>query len=123
MKYARTVALVAGVLFVSLAVFIQGVLPALIPESQRKSVTKVVRTDLGEPKWAMGDATDYTPLQAKGRQIYIREGCWYCHSQYVRPIGGESRRWGLVPRPASTPSTCPTCSPPGASGRTSPGWG
>jgi cytochrome c oxidase cbb3-type subunit I/II len=96
MKYARTVALVAGVLFVSLAVFIQGVLPALIPESQRKSVTKVVRTDLGELKWVMGDATDYTPLQAKGRQIYIREGCWYCHSQYVRPIGGESRRWGPV---------------------------
>ena len=96
MKYARTVALVAGVLFVSLAVFIQGVLPALLPESQRKTVTKVVRTHLGELKWVVGDATDYTPLQAKGRKIYIREGCWYCHSQYVRPIGGESRRWGPV---------------------------
>ena len=96
MKYARTVALVAGVLFVSLAVFIQGVLPALMPESQRKTVTKVVRTNLGELKWVLGDATDYTPQEAAGRKIYIREGCWYCHSQYVRPVTGETRRWGPV---------------------------
>jgi cytochrome c oxidase cbb3-type subunit I/II len=96
MRYARTVALVAGVLFISLAVFIQGVLPALIPESQRKTVTRVVRTDLGQLKWVMADATDYTPLEAEGRNIYIREGCWYCHSQYVRPVTGETRRWGPV---------------------------
>ncbi len=96
MKYARTVALIAGVLCITTAVFIQGVLPALLPQSQRKSVTRVVRTDLGELKWVMADATDYTPLQAEGRRIYIREGCWYCHSQYVRPVAGEERRWGPV---------------------------
>ncbi len=96
MRYARTVFLVAGVLFISLAVFIQGVLPALMPESRRKTVTRVVRTHLGELKWVMADATDYTPLQAEGRRIYIREGCWYCHSQYVRPVTGETRRWGPV---------------------------
>jgi cytochrome c oxidase cbb3-type subunit I/II len=96
MRYARTVALVAGLLFISLAVFIQGVLPALMPESQRKTVTAVVRTDLGELKWVVANATDYTPLEARGRQVYIREGCWYCHSEYVRPVTGETRRWGPV---------------------------
>lgn len=30
-------------------------------------------------------AVEYTPLEAKGRKIYIREGCVYCHSQFVRP--------------------------------------
>jgi cytochrome c oxidase cbb3-type subunit I/II len=96
MRYARTVALVAGVMFISLATFIQGVLPALLPESQRKTVTSVVRTNLGELKWVVANATDYTPLEARGRRIYIREGCWYCHSQYVRPVTGEDRRWGPV---------------------------
>ena len=31
-----------------------------------------------------------------GRQIYIGEGCWHCHSQFVRPVSNESRRWGPV---------------------------
>jgi len=33
-----------------------------------------------------------------GRQIYIGEGCWHCHSQFVRPVSNESRRWGAVSR-------------------------
>ncbi len=33
-----------------------------------------------------------------GRQIYIGEGCWHCHSQFVRPVSNESRRWGEVSR-------------------------
>src|SRR3546814_5680169 len=28
--------------------------------------------------------------------VYTREGCWYCHSQFVRPVTGETRRWGPV---------------------------
>jgi len=31
-----------------------------------------------------------------GRQIYIGEGCWHCHSQFVRPVSNESKRWGPV---------------------------
>ena len=31
-----------------------------------------------------------------GRQIYVGEGCWHCHSQFVRPVSNESRRWGPV---------------------------
>jgi hypothetical protein len=33
-----------------------------------------------------------------GRQIYIGEGCWHCHSQFVRPVSNESYRWGEVAR-------------------------
>ena len=70
----RTVALGAGVFFVSLAIFVQGLLPFLHPESRTAEVTAVVRTDLGELKWLRTEATDYTPLEQQGREIYIREG-------------------------------------------------
>ena len=33
-----------------------------------------------------------------GREIYVGEGCWHCHSQFVRPVSNESRRWGPVSR-------------------------
>jgi cytochrome c oxidase cbb3-type subunit 2 len=92
----RLVALGAGVFFVSLAVFVQGLLPLLHRESRTTEVTRVVRTDLGELKWMGARATDYSELEHLGRQVYIREGCWYCHSQFVRPVTGETRRWGPV---------------------------
>jgi cytochrome c oxidase cbb3-type subunit II len=31
-----------------------------------------------------------------GRDVYTGEGCWHCHSQFVRPVSNESRRWGPV---------------------------
>jgi hypothetical protein len=31
-----------------------------------------------------------------GRKAYTGEGCWHCHSQFVRPVSNESRRWGPV---------------------------
>lgn len=31
-----------------------------------------------------------------GRQVYIGEGCWHCHSQFVRPVSNESLRFGPV---------------------------
>ncbi len=31
-----------------------------------------------------------------GRSVYVGEGCWHCHSQFVRPVSNESRRWGPV---------------------------
>jgi cytochrome c oxidase cbb3-type subunit I/II len=87
-------ALGAGFALVTLAMFVQGVLPMLAPESRTRSVTRAVRTDLGEVKWVRHDSTDYTAVEARGRAVYIREGCWYCHSQYVRPVAGEELRWG-----------------------------
>jgi hypothetical protein len=31
-----------------------------------------------------------------GRKVYVGEGCWHCHSQFVRPVSNEERRWGPV---------------------------
>lgn len=36
----------------------------------------------------------YTPLELKGRDIYIREGCYVCHSQMIRPMRDEVERYG-----------------------------
>ena len=36
----------------------------------------------------------YTPLELAGRNIYIREGCYLCHSQMVRPLRDEVERYG-----------------------------
>ncbi len=36
----------------------------------------------------------YTPLELYGRDIYLREGCYNCHSQMVRPIWAETERYG-----------------------------
>ncbi len=36
----------------------------------------------------------YTPLELAGRAIYVREGCYTCHSQMVRPLRDEVERYG-----------------------------
>jgi len=36
----------------------------------------------------------YTALQLEGRDIYIREGCYLCHSQMIRPFRAETERYG-----------------------------
>src|SRR6266511_620133 len=96
MRTIRSLALGAGFFFVTLALFVQGFLPSMIPESRTARVTRAVRTDLGDVKWVRTDAVDYTAAEARGRRVYIREGCWYCHSQYVRPVTREEFRWGPV---------------------------
>ena len=36
----------------------------------------------------------YTPLELEGRNIYVREGCYVCHSQMIRPFRDEVERYG-----------------------------
>ena len=36
----------------------------------------------------------YTPLELTGRNIYVREGCYLCHSQMIRPLRDEIERYG-----------------------------
>jgi cytochrome c oxidase cbb3-type subunit I/II len=43
-----------------------------------------------KPDWV----APYTPLEVAGRDIYIREGCYVCHSQMVRPMRAELLRYG-----------------------------
>ena len=45
--------------------------------------------------WKAGDGIrPYTPLELKGRDVYLREGCYLCHSQMVRPFRDEKDRYG-----------------------------
>ena len=41
----------------------------------------------------------YTPLELAGRDIYIAEGCYNCHSQMIRPIWAETKRYGEYSKP------------------------
>jgi cytochrome c oxidase cbb3-type subunit 2 len=36
----------------------------------------------------------YPPLQLAGRDVYVREGCYVCHSQMIRPFRSETERYG-----------------------------
>lgn len=36
----------------------------------------------------------------QGRTLYVGEGCWHCHSQFVRPVAREMERWGPVSKSA-----------------------
>ena len=36
----------------------------------------------------------YTPLEVEGRDLYIKEGCYNCHSQMIRPLRSETERYG-----------------------------
>jgi cytochrome c oxidase cbb3-type subunit 2 len=60
-----------------------GGLVEIVPLSFQKSVTEPV-----------ANLKPYTPLQLTGRDIYIREGCYNCHSQMVRPFRAEVERYG-----------------------------
>ncbi|GHG63153.1 cytochrome-c oxidase, cbb3-type subunit I [Comamonas sp. JC664] len=40
----------------------------------------------------------YSPLELQGRDLYVREGCYTCHSQMIRPFVAETQRYGDVSR-------------------------
>ncbi len=84
-----TVGIVAGVIFFVCSFFILGALPWLQASTRSSTVADAVT---GLPV----RVNDYSPLEQRGRQVYIRDGCWQCHSQYIRPVTGESLRWGPV---------------------------
>jgi cytochrome c oxidase cbb3-type subunit II len=69
-------------LFVILVISIGG-LVEIVPLFFLKSTTQPVE-----------GLQPYTPLQLEGRDIYIREGCYVCHSQMIRPFRAETERYG-----------------------------
>ena len=60
-----------------------GGLVEIVPLYFQKSVTEPV-----------AGLKPYSPLQLTGRDVYIREGCYNCHSQMVRPFRAEVERYG-----------------------------
>lgn len=76
----QTILLVAGIGFFVVAFLGMGV----APWTTLKGLT---------PPAGMAERT---PLEERGRQIFMHEGCWHCHTQFVRPIAGEPLRYGPV---------------------------
>jgi cytochrome c oxidase cbb3-type subunit 2 len=49
---------------------------------------------IGETIEQVNGVRPYSPLELVGRNVYIREGCYTCHSQQVRPFRDEVERYG-----------------------------
>ena len=80
-KIEKNVALLAVLVVLLVAV---GGLVEIVPLFFQKSTTTPLN-ELVKP---------YEPLRLAGRDIYIREGCYNCHSQMVRPFRAETERYG-----------------------------
>ena len=50
--------------------------------------------DTTEPVGVFKEKAPYDALQIEGRDVYVREGCYNCHSQMVRPFRAETERYG-----------------------------
>ena len=75
----NTIVLMIGILLV-IAV---GGLVEILPLFYLKSTIEVV-----------DGIRPYTPLELAGRNVYVREGCYLCHSQMIRPLRDEVERYG-----------------------------
>jgi len=75
----NSIILVLGIL----AVVSIGGLVEIVPLFYLKSTIEVVE-----------GMRPYTPLELAGRNIYVREGCYLCHSQMIRPLRDEVERYG-----------------------------
>jgi cytochrome c oxidase cbb3-type subunit 2 len=70
------------IILVILVVAVGGIVE-IVPLAFQKSVTEPI-----------AGLKPYTPLQLTGRDVYVREGCYNCHSQMVRPLRAEVERYG-----------------------------
>jgi cytochrome c oxidase cbb3-type subunit II len=70
------------IVLILLVVAIGGIVE-IVPLFFQKSTTEPIR-----------GLQPYTPLQLAGRDIYLREGCYNCHSQMIRPFRAEALRYG-----------------------------
>ena len=70
------------VVLVVLVISIGGLLE-IVPQFFQKSTTMPVE-----------GLKPYDPVRLSGRDIYIREGCYLCHSQMIRPFRAETERYG-----------------------------
>jgi cytochrome c oxidase cbb3-type subunit 2 len=110
MEKLPTILLAAGVGCFGLAAVVSGYLPlAHLAKIEVKTLEEIVT----EPSYEWVDLSKRYPEQFKkyygeanaesyrkalrlGRDVYIAEACWHCHSQYVRPVSNEDQRFGKV---------------------------
>ena len=101
MKYLErfsTLFIVAGLLCFLLAFGILGIWPSLMLNKIENDVTEIREVPENFRAYYT-DVDAYRAALFRGRDIYIKEACWHCHSQYIRPVGNESPRYGLVSTP------------------------
>lgn len=76
----KNIGLMAGLILLLISI---GGLVEIVPLYFQQSTTEPV-----------AGLEPYDPLQLTGRDIYIREGCYNCHSQMIRPFRAETERYG-----------------------------
>jgi len=81
-------------LVLTFLVILVGALVEIVPLFFQKSTTEPV-----------AGLKPYSALQLEGRDVYIREGCYVCHSQMIRPFRAETERYGHYSVPASSCTT------------------
>lgn len=98
MERLSVIFVVAGVLLFAFAFVTLGLAPWLILDETSAKPIKVERVPYAfENDYKTPE--EYVDGLRNGRDIYIKEGCWHCHSQYVRPAGNEATYYGPVSQP------------------------
>ncbi|MEX2112900.1 MAG: cbb3-type cytochrome c oxidase subunit II [Pirellulales bacterium] len=109
------VLLVAGLGFFIFAFLSNALVPALMYRDLKEQTVQEIAETNGNLLYQFEDLSYRYPEQfAKyygqpstdalaealtlGRRTYVNEGCWHCHSQFVRPVSREEDRWGPVSR-------------------------
>jgi cytochrome c oxidase cbb3-type subunit 2 len=85
-KIERNVGLMLVLTMIAISI---GGLVEIVPLFFLKDTVETVKTADGKDM-----VRPYTPLEQRGRDIYIREGCYLCHSQMIRPFRDEALRYG-----------------------------
>lgn len=105
--------LIAGVVTFLLGFFLQGVMPILtlrnVPVRSVAEVAANVPADFYQlaedypvefqKSFGTPDQASFARAIVQGRDIYVAEACWHCHSQFVRPVSNEDLRFGPVSQP------------------------
>ncbi len=86
--------LVGGAVQIIPTVLITNQVPAQVAALGQQPVTAGAAVDSVLAEKARWMQQPYTPLELEGRDIYIREGCYVCHSQMIRPFRHEVLRYG-----------------------------
>lgn len=84
--------------------FIGGVMTTIVPPLVDTTWAKPFENN-DPAKGPTGKLRALAEIEMQGRQIYIREGCWYCHTQQTRTLLADTKRsgWKGVDSPVSTP--------------------
>ncbi|HSH96016.1 MAG TPA: cbb3-type cytochrome c oxidase subunit II [Roseimicrobium sp.] len=83
----------AGVGLLLLGFVTLGLVPAIM--TQRVKPLDVFPTEVPDDfQQYYKTPEEYRTALFRGRDLYVREACWHCHSQYVRPVGNEALRYG-----------------------------